>query len=275
MSNEAIRNYYRDCDEWGRLDTPAGQLEFFRCMSVLDDHLPDSARLLDIGGGPGRYAIELARRGHRVSLVDLCSHHIEIARGRLADRDLLRHVEVLSQGDACELDSFDEDTFDAVVAFGPFYHITDDDRRRRAASELVRVMRPEAVAFVQFIPPMSGLVRLLQRATELPRALTAESLEQAREELQYENPSDVGFQQAAYVTTDQLESLFGQFGCETVDMMSVFGLAAGREDMLCDIQARDPELYEAFSAVIEDTARRPEVIELGQLALWVGRLVAR
>lgn len=271
VSREAVQQYYQQFDEWARLDSAPGQLEFIRCMSVLDDHLPSQARVLDVGGGPGRYAVELARRGHKVSLVDLCEHHVELAQQVVDQRNLGSSVEMVRQGDACDLSDFEDDSFDAVVAFGPFYHLVDETDRRNAAAELSRVVRDTGMVFVQFVPPLSGLMRLMDRAEELPQALTEESFHQAHEEYVYHNPSQEGFQEAAYMTPGQVKMLFGHQGFESVDTLSVFGLAAGRESRLCEIQARDPELYEAIASVIEDTCREPSIIDTGHLAMWVGR----
>lgn len=273
MSTDAIRTYYRQADENKRAESTTGQFEFIRCMEVLERRLPRQARVLDLGGGPGRYAVELARRGHRVTLVDLCDHHVEQARERLGERGLLTEVDQLCTGDACDLWRHEDDAYDAVVAFGPFYHITDEQRRQCAAREVARVVRDSGRAFVQFIPPMSGFVRLMDRAVESPRALTAVELEEAWTDRRYRNPSDDGFQEGCYMRPDQLEELFGEQGFETVDLKSVFGLAAGREEKLEAIQARNPELYEAFSTIIEETARQPEVVSTGQLAVWVGERV--
>ena len=272
MSKQAVRMYYEQYDEWARMDSASGQIEFMRSMGVLEQWLPEQARVLDIGGGPGRYAVELARRGHRVSLVDLCSHHIEMAREQVVDRRLSTRVERMCEGDACDLSMFGDDSFDAAMAFGPFYHLVDDNERRDAAAELARVTRPSGVVFVQFIPPLSGVVRLMERADELPQTVSVDSFQTAHAEYVYRNPSETGFQEAAYMTPEQAKLLFEQVGFVTEDLLSVLGLAAGREERLCRLQARDPELYEAMASVIEDTAREPAVIETGELAMWVGRL---
>ena len=66
-----IKSYYSRFGEWERLETPEGALEFRRACTVLDAHLAPQSRVLDLGGGPGRYAIRLAARGHRVVLADL------------------------------------------------------------------------------------------------------------------------------------------------------------------------------------------------------------
>jgi 2-polyprenyl-3-methyl-5-hydroxy-6-metoxy-1,4-benzoquinol methylase len=40
-------------------------------MHFLEKHLPKKGLILDAGGGPGRYTIELARSGYDVVLLDL------------------------------------------------------------------------------------------------------------------------------------------------------------------------------------------------------------
>ena len=271
MESESVESYYRQQDEWSRLDTPAGQFEFMRCLRILEEYLPDQGRLLDVGGGPGRYAIELARRGHRVALVDLCEHHVEEARRRMDERGLLGQADRLCAADACDLAMFDDDTYDAVVSFGPFYHLVEESARRSAASELARVTNDEGLAFVQFVPPLSGFVRLVDRAVDNPGALTVSAFEETPQKAPSRTSPVHGFQEAGYIEADQLCGLFGEVGFETVDTLSVLGLAAGREEQLGRIQARDPELYEQFAALVEKTAREPAVIAMGQLALWVGQ----
>ena len=53
--------------EWDRLVSGAqSRLEYLITSHALQRHLPtpgDSAHVLDAGGGPGRYTIDLARRG--------------------------------------------------------------------------------------------------------------------------------------------------------------------------------------------------------------------
>ena len=74
MTSDAVRAYYAAFGEreWTRLDNPDdGAVEFAITCRTLATYLPTAARVLDLGGGPGRYAIWLARRGHHVVLADL------------------------------------------------------------------------------------------------------------------------------------------------------------------------------------------------------------
>lgn len=81
------------------------------------------AHVLDVGTGPGRYPIELARRGAaRCVGVDVAAPMIDIAR---------REAEARGVADRCEfavsefLDWQSEETFDAVIAMGYFDYMED------------------------------------------------------------------------------------------------------------------------------------------------------
>ena len=58
--------------EWNRLVMDAyHSLEFLVTMHYLRKHLPETGKVLDAEGGPGRYAIELCRAGYAVILLDI------------------------------------------------------------------------------------------------------------------------------------------------------------------------------------------------------------
>jgi ubiquinone/menaquinone biosynthesis C-methylase UbiE len=59
---DAVRAYYDAGPEYDRLDSPLGVVEFERTKEILQRHPPPPpARIADIGGGPGRYAVWLMR----------------------------------------------------------------------------------------------------------------------------------------------------------------------------------------------------------------------
>ena len=183
----AIESHYGTGYERGRLfsgGTPA--LEFVRSLELLDRLLPaPPARVLDVGGGPGTYAAPLARRGYRVHLVDAMPLHVEQAREVAAavateSRGLPGHRGVpggsLPQistagsdpaaaftavlGDARDLPEPDASQ-DAVLLFGPLYHLTRAQDRRQALAEARRVLRPGgrlmAVAVSRFASLLDGV----------------------------------------------------------------------------------------------------------------------
>ena len=74
-----MRAFYDRGDERDRLSTWSW-LEFARTKELLLRHLPPApARVLDVGGGPGAYAVWLAELGYDVHLVDPVPLHVEQA----------------------------------------------------------------------------------------------------------------------------------------------------------------------------------------------------
>ncbi|MEN0068341.1 MAG: class I SAM-dependent methyltransferase, partial [Myxococcota bacterium] len=113
---DRVRRYYSTFDEWGRLERPSGRLDFIRAMELIDRFVPTEHRVLDLGGGPGRYTIALADRGNPVVLADLSGEQLVTARDRLSAAGL--EAQELRQADARDLSAWDDAVFDTVVAFG-------------------------------------------------------------------------------------------------------------------------------------------------------------
>src|SRR5579863_1273965 len=140
MVDPAIESYCDTGYEHARL-FPGGRpaLEYVRSVELLDRLLPaPPAQLLDVGGGPGTYAVPLAGRGYRVHLVDPVLLHVEQARqaARTVPAGFTAAV-----GDARQLAEPDRSQ-DAVLLFGPLYHLTDPADRQQALAEAARVLRP-------------------------------------------------------------------------------------------------------------------------------------
>src|SRR5690242_20243517 len=66
---DTVRAYYASFSEreWQSLTNPDdGAVEFALTKQLLATYLPPSGRILDLGGGPGRYTIWLAERGYQI-----------------------------------------------------------------------------------------------------------------------------------------------------------------------------------------------------------------
>ncbi len=159
---EAIAAHYASGYEAARLDQGAGQLDRERSRELLGRFLPPApATVLDVGGGPGGHACWLAARGYRVHLIDVTPLHVELARQASARQPdaPLASAEV---GDARAL-PWGPAAADAVVLFGPLYHLTDRADRLQALREAHRVLRPGgallAAAISRFASALDGLCR--------------------------------------------------------------------------------------------------------------------
>jgi len=84
---------YEAGDEDARMADASNRVEWERTLDLLDRWLPPApARVLDIGGGPGRYAQRLQDSGYLVTLLDPVPKHVEQARPEVCAH-LLRILE--------------------------------------------------------------------------------------------------------------------------------------------------------------------------------------
>lgn len=155
--------------EWQRLAGGAqARLEFLITSHVLARVLPPPdppRRVLDAGGGPGRYTLALARQGYRVTLLDLSPALLDLARRRLAAAEpgVQDRVEAVIEGTITDLRCFATGQFDAVLCLGgPLSHLLEPAARARALRELWRVLRPEAPLCLSVLNRLGGFRSAVQ-----------------------------------------------------------------------------------------------------------------
>lgn len=152
-----ILSYYEGIDEAERLVRGAGPLEFARMQELIGRLLPaPPGVVLDVGGGPGRYACWLAANGYEVHLVDPVEKHV--AQAREASRSQPQHrLASATVGDARSLDHANGSA-DAVLLMGPLYHLTDRDDRMAALRQAYRVLKPGGVVIAKAINRFASLL---------------------------------------------------------------------------------------------------------------------
>jgi SAM-dependent methyltransferase len=156
-----IHRYYEAGLEAGRLEASFSRWEKVRTLDLLRRHLPPApAVILDVGGAAGAYAFPLAEMGYIVDLFDPVPLHIEQAQQRAAIQ--LHKARKSQLGDARAIPCEDS-AADAVLFFGPLYHLTNRDDRLQAIREAHRVLRAGgvlmAVAISRFASALDGIAR--------------------------------------------------------------------------------------------------------------------
>ena len=234
---EKVRNYYAECglQEWERLSRdPYRRLEFDTTMYLLKQYLPKEGMILDAGGGPGRYTIELAKLGYHVVLLDLAPEMLEIAREKIVKAEVKERVKEILQGSIDDLSMFRDDTFEAVICLGgALSHLVIGQQRQKAVGELVRVAKPGALIFISVIGKlavcMNTVVFLwpeLDSAPEVYREYTSTG----------DYFGGFGFTPAHFYTPEELESEFK----EKTEVLEMVGL----EGMFSTHQKEYNEVYE-------------------------------
>lgn len=106
--------------------------------------LDSSTRVLDVGCGPGRHALELARRGVAVHGIDISAEFVDLARAA-ADSSGLSRLATFERFDARELESRNwRQDFDVAICLcqGAFGLMVDEGDDARIISGLRRGLRP-------------------------------------------------------------------------------------------------------------------------------------
>jgi len=129
-SNNPVQSFYdRQPElEWGRLDVH--RMEFAVTLRAMKEYLPKPpAAVLDIGGGPGRYALTLTQSGYDVTLCDLSPASLDVARKKAQDCGV--HFNDVFQADARDLKRIPNGKYDTVLLMGPLYHLLAEEDRRK------------------------------------------------------------------------------------------------------------------------------------------------
>lgn len=141
---DPVRQFFDDIGdgEWDRFDKDARSrvaLEVHR--RFLRRHVPERSSVLEMGAGPGRFTIELAKMGCRVVVSDISPVQLQANARRVAEAGLDEAVVERRLLDVRDLTALADASFDAVVAYGgPLSYAFEDAEPSLAG--MLRVVRP-------------------------------------------------------------------------------------------------------------------------------------
>lgn len=154
--------------EWQRFETGSTSrvsLELHR--HYLQKFVRPGDRVLDVGAGPGRFTLELARLGAHVVVADISPGQLALNRERLAEAALEGQVLDRVVADVVDLSQFEEASFDAVVCYGgPLSYVLD--RADEAVAELIRVARPDGHVLLSVMSLVGTFTGWLDAILKLP-----------------------------------------------------------------------------------------------------------
>ena len=145
---ELVQEVYRRFNEDTRLSkSKAARVEFLTTVRCIEQYLTPDAKILDIGAGAGEYSLYFARKGYQVSALELADVNIAAFHAKLTESDTVDLV----QGNALDLSRYADESFDAVLLFGPLYHLHSEEDKRRCIEEAKRVCKQDGHIFFAFI----------------------------------------------------------------------------------------------------------------------------
>ena len=156
LLSKEIEGHYAEGREADRLRAGRGELERVRTEAILERYLPPPpAKVLDIGGAAGVYALPLAKKGYSVQLIDPMELHVAQAREAATAAGLSMGASV---GDARKLEGVESGCADAVLMLGPLYHLVERGDRLQALREAFRVLKPRGALFAAGISRFASLI---------------------------------------------------------------------------------------------------------------------
>ena len=252
--SKVVRNYYDDdvLREWERLAKPYRRLEMESTLRLVDEFFSPGCHVADIGGGPGRYTMELLRRGFAVSLFDLSPRSIDFAREKLSQQGLTpRRAE---PADARDLSMLASQSFDAALELGPMYHIVEESGRLEALSELHRILKPGAPAIVGYINPL-GLLRA--GLTEFPSLYADEPLIRQLFGTFIQAGAQEAFTEAVFVSPTQAMDELRASGFAIECRAGVEGCASGALEQVQALSEADPAAYDVLTRLVAESSTHP------------------
>ena len=248
--------------EWTRFEdgrTPAPSLDVH--LDRVRHFVKAGDRVLEVGAGPGRFTIELARLGAQVTVSDLSPGQLELNRERVAAEGLEEHVVERELADVLDLSRWDDASFDATICFGgPLSYVVD--RTDDGIAELVRVTRPGGHVLVSVMSLVGTVTHFLPILLDLVRRDGVAKNEAIVRTGFLPDEPDYGHLAMKLFRWSELEALLSSHGT-VVDVC-----AAG---LLPAVQPEEPELRAFVSRVELELAGEPGAVSCGQHILAVLR----
>lgn len=147
-NTEIIKAHYDNDSlmEWER--TNESRIEYIITTKMLSRYIKPGEKVLDIGGGPGRYSTWLASKGCDVTLFDLSEGNIEFAKAKAKELDIsLKTI----CGNAIDESIYPNETYDHILVMGPMYHLFEDKDRRKVIDNALLHLNKGGKIYIAFI----------------------------------------------------------------------------------------------------------------------------
>lgn len=229
---------------------------------LIERYLPPAGQVIYVGGGPGRYAVEIAKMGRDVVLVDLGGDHIAQAR-ELAMREGVWHRFQSCSLEDGDFSGFESNSFDMAVCFGMLNYAMDRDIQ--VLGEIERLLKPGSYSLVS----VDGLLGAIHHA-RLAGALSDKGYLSQEDRILTTGLLGGGKPSQKFYTAAQLRTLLERCTLEVVEMAAAPAIAGSLGKPMDDLR-RDPLAWDYLLAAEKRYCMTPGLLDAGQHIVAVGR----
>ena len=247
--------------EWKRLERDAyHRLEFDTTAHFLKKYLPAHGLVLDAGGGPGRYSIHLAKKGYNIVLLDFTPELLEKAKRQIKRAKVDSRIDKIIHGTICDLASFEDEKFDAVLCLGgALSHVVDKSERQKAVQELIRVAKKDSPIFVSVIGQQALLVTELVR---FPQEIELDLFQRIRDTGDYYG--GCGFAPCHFYNPEEIKKQFEKGGVTVLEMVGLEGLASGHSKETNRLCKERPKAWNIWCETHLKTCTQPTSVGISE-----------
>lgn len=251
--------------EWTRLiNTPADEIKLYIHSHYLEKYIRKGDLVLDIGAGPGRFTQLLVTLGATAIVADISHQQIELNKRYAAELNFAHGVREWLHLDICDMSTFADQTFDAVVCYGnPIGYVFE--KKDHALAEVLRVLKPRGKAFISVASLWGSLHELL------PAVLTVDATKNAdiiRTGNVYFDESDGLRHRSHLFRGNEFREFLESHRVSILDLSASNAVSAVWGDKLREVRADSARWNELLTMELE-ACRQPGCLDMGTHMLAV------
>lgn len=243
------------------------QLEFGLTWRFLEEYLPPSGEILEIGAGTGRYTLGLVQRGYTVTAVDFSEANLETCQKYLTEAGFPDCVQFIPD-DARYLDSVPKKEYDAILIMGPLYHLVEESDRLMALKQAFSRLCPGGVIFSAFISRLGIFGDLLKNIPEWIeyKGVVRSILSMGKDPDDWPKGGFRGY----FATVDEITPFHESVGFETIKLVGVEPCISADDESYNKLEGERQQLYLDLFYEISD---EPSIIGASRHLLYIGRKI--
>jgi len=259
--------------EWDRLvRNPFHKLEFDTTMRFLKKYLPKKGLILDAGGGPGRYSIELAKLGYKVVLLDLVKANLDLAKVQIEKNKVQNNIKDIIEGSITDLSNFKNNLFDAVICLGgPLSHVHPEKNRKKAIMELTRVAKKNAPIFISVMGKFGCVMTSPGRSVnEIAMDKHFREWSIKGEDYMWGSISMNAHGYSHYFTLDELKNLLPK-NFIFIENIGLEGLASSDQKSINEMAEKNKKAWKNWLKMHYKLCTHPTVVDISMHFMIIGK----